>query len=73
MITETSWTDALMIEREVLEKDLLILTPYKNSITITLKYGTVLVQAKHDGTDEGGDMETLKMLCIYRYNKGEVQ
>lgn len=70
MITHTEWMDQAAVERKVTEDDLFILTPYKNSITIMLKHGTHLVYAKHDGTDEGGDMETLKMLCLYRFNNG---
>ena len=71
MITETSWLNRPEIKREVLEEELLVLTPYKNSITIMLRHGHWLVQARHDGTDEKGDIETLKMLCLYRYNSGE--
>lgn len=70
MITETDWMDTAAVEREIREDDLFVLTPYKNSITIMLRHGTVLVHAKHDGTDEGSDMETLKMLCLYRFNNG---
>lgn len=70
MLTETSWMDTGVVNRELGDGDLFVLTPYKNSITIMLKHGTVLVHAKHDGTDEGADMETLKMLCLYRYNNG---
>lgn len=60
-----------IFQREVTEEDLMILTPYKNSISIMLRQGTHLVYARHDGTDEGGDMDTLKMLCLLRFNKGE--
>jgi len=49
----------------------MILTPYKNSITIMLRHGHWLVQARHDGADEGGDIETLKTLCLFRFNQGE--
>jgi len=73
VITETAWLETAEIEREVGEKDLLVLTPYKNSITIMLMYGPLLVQAIHDGADESGDIETLKMLCLMRFNKGEHQ
>lgn len=71
MLTHTDWVlNTAAIRREVVEDDLFVLTPYKNSITIMLRHGTVLVHAKHDGTDEGSDMETLKMLCLYRFNNG---
>lgn len=70
MITFTDWA-VLEAQREVTEDDLLILTPYKNTVTIMLKYGTILVNAKHDGTDEGGDIDTLKTLCLFRFNQGE--
>lgn len=70
MITHTDWMDPVAIVREVGEDDLFILTPYRNTITIMLRHGTHLVHAKHDGTDERGDMETLKMLCLYRFNNG---
>lgn len=73
MLIATDWMDTGAVNREMGESDLFVLAPYKNSITIMLKHGTVLVHAKHDGTDEGADMETLKMLCLYRYNKGETQ
>lgn len=73
MLTETKWQDLDLVKLHVDEGDLFILTPYKNTISIMLKHGTPLVYAQHDGTDEGGDMETLKMLCLYRYNKGETQ
>jgi len=70
VITHTDWMDPVAIVREVGEDDLFILTPYRNTITIMLRHGTHLVHAKHDGTDERGDMETLKMLCLYRFNNG---
>lgn len=73
MITETRWLLPEEIVREVREEDLLILTPYKNSVTIMLKYGTWLAQATHDGADEGGDIEILKNLCLIRFNQGEHQ
>lgn len=73
MLIETKWQDLDLVKLRVDEGDLFILTPYKNTISIMLKHGTPLVYAKHDGTDEGADMETLKMLCLYRYNKGETQ
>lgn len=71
MLTETKWQDLVLVKLPVSEDDLLILTPYKNTISIMLKHGTPLVYAAHDGTDEGGDMDTLKMLCLLRFNKGE--
>ena len=67
MITEMSWLDRREVKMEVLEDRLVVLTPYKNSITVMLIHGHWLVQAKHDGTDEGGDIETLKTLCLFRY------
>jgi hypothetical protein len=63
--------DADVVQSEITEDSLMVLTPYKNSISIMLKQGIHLAYALHDGTDEGGDMETLKMLCLYRFNKGE--
>lgn len=71
MITETAWLATTEIHRGLSESDLFILTPYKNSITIMFKHGPFLVQAKHDGTDERGDIETLKALCLIRFNQGE--
>ena len=73
MITETAWLNTAELKRAVSEIDLFILTPYKNSITIMLKYGPMLVQATHDGADEGGDIEILKNLCLIRFNQGEHQ
>lgn len=71
MITETKWINKREIQREVTEEELMILTPYKNSITIMLRHGHWLVQARHDGADEGGDIENLKTLCLLRFNQGE--
>lgn len=71
MLTETSWMDPEIVRSEVTEENLMILTPYKNSISIMLRHGTHLVYALHDGTDEQGDMDALIALCIMRYNKGE--
>ena len=71
MITETKWLDRREIQREVTEEELMVLTPYKNSITIMLRHGVWLMQARHDGADEGGDIETLKTLCLFRFNQGE--
>ena len=71
MITETKWQDLVLVKLPVSMEDLLVLTPYKNTISIMLKHGTPLVYAKHDGTDEGGDMDALKVLCLMRFNKGE--
>ena len=70
MITNTNWMDTSFVERAVAEKDLMVLTPYKNAISIMLKHGTNLVFARHDGTDEKGDIEMLKILCLYRYSGG---
>jgi hypothetical protein len=72
MLIETKWQDLELVKLRIDDSDLLILTPYKNTISIMLKHGTPLVYAKHDGTDEGGDMDALKMLCLLRFNKGEM-
>ena len=69
MLIETKWQDLELVKLPVSEGDLFILTPYKNTISIMLKHGTPLVYAKHDGTDEGGDMDALKVLCLMRFNK----
>ena len=58
------------IYQPLLEEDLLVITPYSTHVVIMRRHGTWLVRADHDGADEGGDIETLKMLCLYRYNKG---
>jgi hypothetical protein len=71
MITESKWQDLALVKLPVSEDDLFILTPYKNSINIMLKHGTPLVYARHDGADEGGDIENLKTLCLLRFNQGE--
>jgi hypothetical protein len=71
MITETKWLDRREIQREVTEEELMVITPYKNSIMIMLRHGIWLMQARHDGTDEGGDIEALKTLCLFRFNQGE--
>jgi hypothetical protein len=67
-LTSMEWA----AQREVLdalhEDELLVFTPYKEKITIMRKHGTWLVQANHDGTDGRGDIETLKALCLLRYN-----
>jgi hypothetical protein len=70
MLTGTRWQDLELVKLKITESDLLILTPYKNTISIMLRHGTPLVYAQHDGTDEGGDMENLKMLCLLRFNNG---
>jgi hypothetical protein len=72
MLIETEWQDRVLVKLPVSENDLVVLTPYKNTINIMLKHGTPLVYAKHDGTDEGGDMDALKVLCLMRFNKGEM-
>ena len=72
MITECKWQDLELVKLHISMDDLFILTPYKNTISIMLKHGTPLVYAKHDGTDEGGDMDALKVLCLMRFNKGEM-
>lgn len=72
MIVECKWQDLSLVKLPILgEGDLLILMPYTNTISIMLRHGTPLVYAKHDGTDEGGDLDTLKTLCLMRFNKGE--
>lgn len=71
MITDCKWQDLDLVKLPVSEDDLFVLTPYKNSISIMLKHGTPLVYAKHDGTDEGGDIDALKTLCLFRFNQGE--
>jgi hypothetical protein len=72
MLIETKWQDLSLVKLPILgEGDLFILTPYKNTISIMLKHGTPLVYAKHDGADEGGDIENLKTLCLLRFNQGE--
>lgn len=74
MLIETKWQDLSLVKLPILgDEDLFILTPYKNTISIMLKHGTPLVYAKHDGTDERGDMDALTTLCLMRFNKGEVQ
>ncbi len=71
MITETTWGESVEHTRPLTsEEDIWVLTPYKNSITLMRKHGGLLVVAKHDGLDEKGDIEMLKMLCLYRYSGG---
>ena len=70
MITECDWID----EREypfLREEDIMVITPRRNNITLMRKHGGFLVVAIHDGTDEGGDIENLKTLCLLRFNQGE--
>jgi hypothetical protein len=70
MITQTDW--ALLDKATgVRDGDLFIITPYLNTIQVMLKSGAHLVHARHDGTDERGDIETLKTLCLIRFNQGE--
>jgi hypothetical protein len=71
MITETDWAYADIKRGVVRESDLFSIAPYANTIHITLKSGPHLVHAKHDGTDQRGDIETLKTLCLIRFNQGE--
>ena len=59
-----------LVRHAVSEDRLLVLLPYKGHISI-MQDGTHLVYAKHDGADEGGDIETLKTLCLFRFNQGE--
>ena len=70
MITETNWARVHAI-RGVSEGDLFIIAPYVNTLQVTLKTGRHLVHAEHDGTDQRGDIETLKTLCLIRFNQGE--
>jgi hypothetical protein len=72
VIVECKWQDLSLVKLPILgEGDLLILMPYKNSISIMTRLGTHLVFARHDGTDENGDADMLTMLCLMRFNKGE--
>ena len=70
MITECKWMDVEAVG-EVRADDVLLLMPYKDSISIMTRSGTHLVYARHDGADESGDADALIMLCLYRFNKGE--
>ena len=71
MITETTWGESVEHTRPLTsEEDIMVLTPYKNQVTLMRRHGSLLVVAKHDGTDEKGDIEMLKMLCLYRYSGG---
>jgi hypothetical protein len=63
--------DTKAVMRRITEDDLMVLLPYRGSISIMQKHGTHLVYAKHDGADEGGDIENLKTLCLLRFNQGE--
>jgi hypothetical protein len=69
-LVNTSWVDVAEHKRPLTEDDIMVLTPYRESITLLRKHGGMLVQAIHDGTDEKGDIEMLKMLCLYRFNNG---
>jgi hypothetical protein len=71
MITEVDWSDVGTVRGVSKEADLFVLTPRANSIHITHRYGGCYVTARHDGADEGGDIETLKTLCLIRFNQGE--
>ncbi len=70
MITETTWVESGEHRRPLKEDEIMVLTPYKNQATLMRKHGGLLVVAKHDGLDEKGDIEMLKMLCLYRYSGG---
>ena len=67
-LLEQSWVEAADVRALESEDDIFVLTPYKRAITLIRKHGGMLVQATHDGTDEKGDIEMLKMLCLYRYS-----
>lgn len=67
-LINTEWRDAEQVRALESEKDIVVLTPYPTTITLIRRYGSVLVTASHDGTDEAGDAEMLKMLCLYRFN-----
>jgi hypothetical protein len=71
MITDTAWTSRREYILPIREEDLLVVTPYRTHVVIMRRHGPWLVRADHDGTDEKGDIEALKMLCLYRYNSGE--
>lgn len=66
----TSWLALGEDPRPLTEDEIMVLTPYPKNITLMRKHGSFLVQATHDGTDEKGDIEMLKMLCLYRYSGG---
>lgn len=70
-LLEQYWVEAAEVRDLESEEDIFVLTPYRKSITLMRKYGGMLVQATHDGTDEKGDIEMLKMLCLYRYTGGK--
>lgn len=70
MITNTEWLATAESPRPLGEDDIMVLTPYPKVITLIQRHGTFLVRAEHDQTDEKGDIEMLKMLCLYRYSGG---
>ncbi len=73
MITDMEWVAVEEVPpspRPLTEDEIVVLTPYPKVITLMRRYGTLLVRAEHDQTDEKGDIEMLKMLCLYRYSGG---
>jgi len=70
VITETTWVESGEHPRPLKEYEIMVLSPYKNQVTLMRRHGSLLVVARHDGTDEKGDIEMLKMLCLYRYSGG---
>lgn len=70
MITHTEWLATAENPRPLGEEDIMVLTPYPKVITLMRRHGSLLVRAEHDKTDEKGDIEMLKLLCLYRYSGG---
>jgi hypothetical protein len=70
VITNTEWLATAESTRPLGEDDIMVLTPYPKVITLIHRHGTFLVRAEHDQTDEKGDIEMLKMICLYRYSGG---
>ena len=70
MITEVDWNDAGRVRDARSEADIFV-TFHPNTIHLTHRYGGWFVTARHDGADEGGDIITLKTLCLFRFNQGE--
>lgn len=70
-LINTEWLAVGELRALESEDEIMVLAPYPKVITLMRKHGGFLVRASHDGTDEAGDIETLKMLCLYRFSGGQ--
>lgn len=71
MITYAEWNEAGRVRPPLHDAEIFVITPHTRTIQMTHRYGGWFVSAQHDGTDERGDIENLKTLCLIRFNTGE--